>query len=269
MMIKKNAAITALSLIVLMSAVSGTAGAVPAGSNNKSKGTVPVEQKSPPVSPTIKDLIAKEYAVPLQAGEIKALYVNDKKSNPEEDLSVSYMPYRFSSINEAAQKLSSLTGNSLLIPAALPDEYKLQDVVLNPVLPKFFSTEYKTLRDQVKAKAQAAGKKVISQSLKWSDTETSITYQRNGERLNLKSAPAYTLPEGVTLAQLPGDQDENLTINGVEAVYTLFGPHHGDLKVQLVWSSADGSIDYTLTNTKNTAQTKAELEAIVTSLTAQ
>lgn len=267
-MIKKSAAITVLSLLVLMSAVSGTAGAVPAGSNNKSKATAPVEQNTP-VSPTIEALIAKEYAVPLQVGEVKALYVNDKKYNPSETLSISYMPYRFSSTNEAAQKLSSLSGKSLLIPASLPEDYKLQDVVLNPVLPKFFSTEYKTLRDQVKANAQAAGKKVISQSLKWSDTETSITYLRNGERLNLKSVPAYTLPEGVTLAQLPGDQDENLTINGVEAVYTLFGPHHGDLKVQLVWSSADGSIDYTLTNTKNTAQTKAELEAIVTSLTAQ
>lgn len=73
----------------------------------------------------------------------------------------------------------------------------------------------------------------------------------------------------VTLAQLPGDQDESLTINGVEAIYTVFGPHHGDLKVQLVWSSADGSVDYTLTSTKNTAQTKAELEALVTSFTAQ
>lgn len=110
---------------------------------------------------------------------------------------------------------------------------------------------------------------MISQSLKWSNTETSITYLRNGERVNLRSAPAYTLPEGVTLAQLPGDQDESLTINGVEAIYTVFGPHHGDLKVQLVWSSSDGSVDYTLTSTKNTAQTKAELEALVTSFTAQ
>lgn len=268
MIIKKSAAITALSLIVLMSAVSGTAGAVPAGSKNKSKATAPVEQNTP-VSPTIEALIAKENAVPLKAGEIKILYVNDKKSNPDETLSISYMPYRFSSTNEAAQKLSSLSGKSLLIPASLPEDYKLQDVVLNPVLPMFFSTEYKTLRDQVKAKAQAAGKKVISQSLKWSNTETSITYLRNGERLNLKSASAYTLPEGVTLAQLPGDQDENLTINGVESVYTVFGPHHGDLKVQLVWSSADGDTDYKLTSTKNTAQTKAELETIVTSLTAQ
>ncbi|OMD39554.1 hypothetical protein [Paenibacillus odorifer] len=267
-MIKKSAVITGLSLLVLMSAVSGTAGAVPAGSNNKSKATAPIEQNTP-VSPTIEALIAKENIVPLKAGEVKVLYVNDKKSNPDETLSIRYMPYRFSSTNEAAQKLSSLSGKSLLIPVSLPEDYKLQDVVLNPVLPKFFSAEYKALRDQVKAKAQAAGKKVISQSFKWSDTETSITYLRNGERLNLKSAPAYTLPEGVTLAQLPGDQDENLTINGVEAVYTVFGPHHGDLKVQLVWSSADGSIDYTLTNTKNTAQTKAELETIVTSLTAQ
>ncbi|MEK5395052.1 hypothetical protein [Paenibacillus sp. FSL K6-2859] len=268
MIIKKSAAITALSLIVLMSAVSGTAGAVPAGSKNKSKATAPVEQNTP-VSPTIEALIAKENAVPLKAGEIKILYVNDKKSNPDETLSISYMPYRFSSTNEAAQKLSSLSGKSLLIPASLPEDYKLQDVVLNPVLPMFFSTEYKALRDQIKAKAQAAGKKVISQSLKWSDTETSITYLRNGERAILKSAPAYTLPEGVTLAQLPGDQDENLTINGVESVYTVFGPHHGDLKVQLVWSSADGGTDYKLTSTKNTAQTKAELEAIVTSLIAQ
>jgi hypothetical protein len=268
LIIKKSAAITALSLIVLMSAVSGTAGAVPAGSKNKSKATAPVEQNTP-VSPTIEALIAKENAVPLKAGEIKILYVNDKKSNPDETLSISYMPYRFSSTNEAAQKLSSLSGKSLLIPASLPEDYKLQDVVLNPVLPMFFSTEYKALRDQIKAKAQAAGKKVISQSLKWSDTETSITYLRNGERAILKSAPAYTLPEGVTLAQLPGDQDENLTINGVESVYTVFGPHHGDLKVQLVWSSADGGTDYKLTSTKNTAQTKAELEAIVTSLIAQ
>ncbi|MEK5252786.1 hypothetical protein NST74_04920 [Paenibacillus sp. FSL F4-0125] len=267
-MIKKSAAITGLSLLVLMSAVSGTAGAVPSGSNNKSKATAPIEQNTM-VSPTIEALIAKENIVPLKAGEVKVLYVNDKKSNPDETLSIRYMPYRFSSTNEAAQKLSSLSGKSLLIPASLPEDYKLQDVVLNPVLPKFFSAEYKALRDQVKAKAQAAGKKVISQSFKWNDTETSITYLRNGERLNLKSAPAYTLPEGVTLAQLPSDQDENLTINGVEAVYTVFGPHHGDLKVQLVWSSADGSIDYTLTNTKNTAQTKAELEAIVTTLTAQ
>jgi hypothetical protein len=268
LIIKKSTAITALSLIVLMSALSGTVGAVPAGSKNKSKATAPVEQNTP-VSPTIEALIAKENAVPLKAGEIKILYVNDKKSNPDETLSISYMPYRFSSTNEAAQKLSSLSGKSLLIPASLPEDYKLQDVVLNPVLPMFFSTEYKALRDQIKAKAQAAGKKVISQSLKWSDTETSITYLRNGERAILKSAPAYTLPEGVTLAQLPGDQDENLTINGVESVYTVFGPHHGDLKVQLVWSSADGGTDYKLTSTKNTAQTKAELEAIVTSLIAQ
>ncbi|MEK3986673.1 hypothetical protein MHB77_25435 [Paenibacillus sp. FSL K6-3166] len=268
MIIKKSAAITALSLIVLMSAVSGTAGAVPSGSKNKSKATAPVEQNTP-VSPTIEALIVKENAVPLKAGEIKILYVNDKKSNPDETLSISYMPYRFSSTNEAAQKLSSLSGKSLLIPASLPEDYKLQDVVLNPVLPMFFSTEYKALRDQIKAKAQAAGKKVISQSLKWSDTETSITYLRNGERVILKSAPAYTLPEGVTLAQLPGDQDENSTINGVESVYTVFGPHHGDLKVQLVWSSVDGGTDYKLTSTKNTAQTKAELEAIVTSLIAQ
>lgn len=268
MIIKKSAAITALSLFVLMSAVSGTAGAVPAGNNNKSKATAPVEQNTP-VSPPIEALIAKENTVPLKAGEVKILYVNDKKSNPLETLGISYMPYRFSSTNEAAQKLSSLSGKPLLVPTSLSEDYKLQDVVLNPVIPMFFSTEYKTLRDQIKAKAEAAGKKVISQSLKWSDTETSITYLRNGERLNLRAAPAYTLPEGVTLAQLPGDQDENLTIDGVEAVYSVFGPHHGELKVQLVWSSADGSIDYKLTSTKNTAQTKAELEAIVTSLTAQ
>lgn len=103
MTIKKSAAITALSLLVLMSAVSGTAGAVPAGSNNKSKATAPVEQNTP-VSSTIEALIAKENTVPLQAGELKVLYVNDKKSNPHETLSISYMPYRFSSINEAAQK---------------------------------------------------------------------------------------------------------------------------------------------------------------------
>ncbi|MNO52027.1 hypothetical protein D3C76_424360 [compost metagenome] len=268
MIIKKSAAITALSLLVLMNTVSGTAGAVPAGSNNKSKATAPVEQKTP-ISPTIEALMAKESAVPLKAGEVRALYVNDIKSNPYETMSISYMPLRFTSINEAVQKLSSLSGEALLVPSSLPEGYKLQDVALTPVIPKFFSTEYKTLRDQLKAKAQASGKKVISQNMKWSDTETSIAYLRNGERLNFKSAPAYTLPEGVTLAQLPGDQDENLTINGVEAVYTVFGPHHGDLKVQLVWSSADGSIDYTLTDTKNTAQTKTELEAIVSTLTAE
>ncbi len=269
MMIKKSAAVTMLSLTVLMGAMGGTVGAVPSGSNNKSKGTVPVEQKSTPVSPTIEALIAKENAVPLKAGEIKALYVNDKKSNPSEDISIRYMSYRFTSLNEAAQKLSSLSGKSLLVPSSLPEDYKLQDVVLSPVTPFFLSTEYKALTNQLKAKAQAASKKVISQSLKWSDTETSITYLRDRERLTLKSAPAYTLPEGVTLAQLPGDQDENLTINGVEAIYTVFGPHHGDLKVQLVWSSVDGNTDYKLTYTDNTEQTKAELEAIVTSLIAQ
>lgn len=138
MMIKKSAAITALSLLVLMSAVSGTAGAVPAGSNNKSKATAPVEQNTP-VSSTIEALIAKENTVPLQAGELKVLYVNDKKSNPYETLSISYMPYRFSSVNEAAQKFFSLSGKSLLIPTSLPEDYKLQDVVLNPVIPMFLA----------------------------------------------------------------------------------------------------------------------------------
>lgn len=268
MILKKSLAITGLSLAVLMSAMSGTVGAVPAGSTNKSKGTAPVVQKTT-VSSSIQELIAKENAITLKAGDIRAYYVNDAKSNPYEDLNMMYMPYKFTSVNEAAKKLSSLNGQTLVVPTGLPDGFSLQNITFNPVIPKFFSAEYKSLRDQFKAKAQAAGKKVYSQSLKWSDTETWISYVRNGERVNFISAPALKLPEGVTLASLPGDKDEIVNINGVEAVYTVFGPHHGDLKVKLVWSSADGSMDYSLTSTKNTTETKAELEAIVAALAAE
>lgn len=269
MILKKSLAITGLSLAVFMSAMSGTVGAVPAGSTNKSKGTVPVEQKTTTVSPSIQQLIDKENAITLKAGDIRTYYVNYAKANPDEMLSVRYMPYKFTSVNEAAQKLSSINGQTLVVPTGLPDGFSLQNITLNPVIPRFFSPEYKSLRDQFKAKAQASGKKVYAQSLKWSDTETWISYVRDGQRVNFISAPALTLPEGVTLASLPGDKDEILNINGVEAVYTVFGPHHGDLKVKLVWSSADGSMDYSLTSTKNTTETKAELEAVVAAMAAE
>lgn len=52
-------------------------------------------------------------------------------------------------------------------------------------------------------------------------------------------------------------------------MFTSFGPHHDKLKSQLQWRSPDGSREYTLTDTRNTVQSKAELLAMAGSLTAQ
>ncbi|MEK4853659.1 hypothetical protein NST04_27710 [Paenibacillus sp. FSL H7-0756] len=68
---------------------------------------------------------------------------------------------------------------------------------------------------------------------------------------------------------LPGDKDEQVQVNGQEILFTSFGPHHDKLKSQLQWSSANGSREYTLTDTRNIVQSKTELLKIAGSLIPQ
>ncbi|AIQ45298.1 hypothetical protein R70723_04845 [Paenibacillus sp. FSL R7-0273] len=268
----KKAAVAAVCLSMLLSAVAGTAGAagtLPDKLKNKSNGIMVTETAKPAESSSIDALLIKVYEIPLKAGEMRAVYVNDAKINKLDSLNISYMPFSYTSVSKAAQKLSAMGGGVLMAPSWLPKEYALKDATISPDIPLFYQDEYMKLRDEFKQKSTATGQKVVSEMLPWSGVETWLTYTRKGEELSLRAEPASGLPAGITLALLPGDKDEQVQVNGQEMMLTSFGPHHGKLKSQLQWSSADGSVEYTLTDTRNTVQSKAELLDIAGSLTPQ
>ncbi|NUU63540.1 hypothetical protein [Paenibacillus agri] len=264
---KKNmpAAIAAMSMVLLLGAASGAVNAASSFTKQKSQATAPVEQPiKTPLS--IQQLIDKENAVKLQPGEIRVMYINHGQSNPDDMLNFNYMPYRYNTISEAAQKLRALTGETLEEPGNLPERYNFQEAVIDPVIPFFLSDDYKKLRDELKAEAVKSGQKVIAKKYKWTSGSATLTFTRRGERICLHSGPAVVLPPGVTYASLPGDKDEDLIINGREAVYTVFGPHHYDLKAELTWSRQDESQDYKLTVNNKSTLTKEQLEEIAASL---
>ncbi|MEK3713037.1 hypothetical protein [Paenibacillus sp. FSL R7-0333] len=260
-----KAVIAGMSLVLLMGTASGAAGAASSSAQKKSKGTVPVVQ-SVQTEPSIQQLIDKKNTVKLQSGEIRLTYINHAKVNPDETLDFRYMPYRFANISEAAKKLLALTGKSLEEPGSLPEGFVFQEAVLDPVIPFFLGADYKKLKDQLKAEAVASGKKVIFKKYKWTGGQVMLTYTKGAERIRLHSGPTVDLPAGVTYASLPGDKAEDLIINGREAVYTLFGPHHNDLKAELTWASEDGSQTYKLTVNHSSSLAKEELEAIAATL---
>lgn len=271
----KKAAVAAICLSMLLSAVAGSVGAagrLPDKLKNKSNGILWEETENPGkpagLSP-IDALLAKANELPLNAGEIRAVYVNDAKINTLDSLDISYVPLSYTSVSKAAQKLSSMGGGVLMAPASLPKNYVLKEAVISPDIPFSYEEEYVQLREKLKQQSTAAGKKVVSEMLPWSGHVTTLTYTRKGEVLSLRAEPASKLPAGVTLALLPGDKDEQVQVNGQEMMFTSFGPHHDKLKSQLQWSSTDGSREYTLTDTRNTVQSKAELLKIAGSLTPQ
>lgn len=268
----KKAAAAALCLSMLLSAAAGTTGAagtLPDKLKNKSNGIMATETAKPAAPSPLDALLAQANAVPLKAGEIRVVYVNDTKINTLDSLNISYVPFSYTNLSAAAQKLSSMGGGALMAPASLPKEYVLKEAIISPDIPFSYQDEYVQLRDKLKGKSQAAGKKVIAEMLPWSGYVTTLTYTRKGEVLSLRAEPASELPAGVTLALLPGDKDEQVQINGQEMMFTSFGPHHGKLKSQLQWTSPDGSTEYTLTDTRNTLQSKAELLKMAGSLAAQ
>ncbi|CQR53209.1 hypothetical protein [Paenibacillus riograndensis] len=260
-------AIAAMSVVLLMGAADGAAGAASSSSQKRSKSTAPVVQIVK-TDPSIQQLLDKEYAVKLQTGEIRVGYINHAKSNPDDTLDFSYMPYRFADISEAAQKQLALTGKTLEEPGDLPEGFVFQEALLEPYIPFFLGPDYKKLKNQLKAEAVASGKKVIFKKYKWTSGSAMLTYTKGAERIRFHYGPAAVLPEGATYAILPGDEPEDLIINGREAVYTKFGPHHGDFKAELTWSSGDGSKDYKITVNKNSSLAKEDLEAIAATLIA-
>ncbi|WNS41237.1 hypothetical protein [Paenibacillus sp. MMS20-IR301] len=268
----KKAAVAAVGLSMLLSAAAGAAGAagtLPDKLKNKSNGIMATESAKPAVSSSIDAQLAKEYELLLKAGEVQAIYVNDAKFNELDSVNIRYMPLSYNSVSTAAQKLSAMGGDVLMAPASLPKDYVLKEATISPDVPLFYHEEYIQLRDKLKQQSKAAGKKVVSEMLTWSGFVTNLTYTRKGEALSLRAEPARELAAGYTLALLPGDKDERVQVNGQEMMFTSFGPHHDKLKSQLQWSSADGSVEYTLTDTRNTVQSKAELLDIAGSLTAQ
>lgn len=268
----KKAAAAALCLSMLLSAAAGSAaakGTLPDKLKNKSNGILAVESVKPAAPSPLDALLAKANAIPLKAGEVRAVYVNDAKINTLDSMNISYVPYSYTTVSAAAQKLSSMGGGALMAPASLPKDYVLKEAIISPDIPFSYQDEYMQLRDKLKGKSKAAGKKVISEMLPWSGHVTTLTYTRKGEALSLRAEPASELPAGVTLALLPGDKDEQVQVNGQEMMFTSFGPHHDKLKSQLQWRSADGSKEYSLTDTRNTVQSKAELLEMAGSLTAK
>lgn len=272
---KKKAAAAALCLSILLSVAAVTAGAagtLPDKLKNKSNGILWAETEQPdkPAAPSPLDaLLAQANAVPLKAGEIRVVYVNDAKINTLDSLNISYVPFSYTTVSVAAQKLSSMGGGALMAPASLPKDYVLKEASISPDIPFSYEDEYIQLREKLKQQSTAAGKKVITKMLPWSGHVTTLTYTRKGEVLSLRAEPAGELPAGVTLASLPGDKDEQVQVNGQEMMFTSFGPHHNKLKSQLQWRSPEGSTEYTLTDTRNTVQSKAELLEMAGSLTAK
>lgn len=271
----KKAAAAAICMSMLLSAAGATAGAkgtLPDKLKNKSNGILWEETEKPgkPAgSSPIDALLAKANELPLNAGEIRAVYVNDAKINTLDSLDISYVPFSYTSVSKAAQKLTSMGGGVLMTPASLPKDYVLKEAIISPDIPFSYEEGYVQLREKLKQQSKAAGKKVITEMLPWSGHVTTLTYTRTGEVLSLRAEPASKLPAGVTLALLPGDKDEQVQVNGQEMVFTSLGPHHDKLKSRLQWSSADGSREYTLTDTRNTVQSKAELLKIAGSLIQQ
>ncbi|OMF95557.1 hypothetical protein [Paenibacillus sp. FSL R7-0337] len=268
----KKAAVAAICMSMLLSTAAGpvgAAGTLPDKLKNKSNGILATETAKPAALSPLDALLAKEYKLPLNAGEIRAVYVNDAKINTLDSLNISYVPFSYTSVSTAAQKLTSMGGGVLVAPASLPKDYVLKEAIISPDIPFSYEEEYMQLRDKLKGQSTAAGKKVITKMLPWSGHVTTLTYTRKGEVLSLRAEPASQLPAGVTLALLPKDKDEQVKVNGQEMMFTSFGPHHDKLKSQLQWSSADGSREYTLTDTRNTVQSKAELLKIAGSLTPQ
>ncbi|MEK3833642.1 hypothetical protein [Paenibacillus sp. FSL R7-0128] len=268
----KKAAVAAICLSMLLSAAAGSVGAagrLPDKLKNKSNGIMATETAKPAAPSPLDALLSKANEAPLNAGEIRAVYVNDVKINTLDSLDISYVPFSYMSVSKAAQKLTSMGGGVLMAPASLPKDYVLKEAIISPDIPFSYEEEYMQLREKLKGQSTAAGKKVITKMLAWSGHVTTLTYTRKGEVLNLRAELASKLPAGVTLAVLPGDKDEQVQVNGQEMMFTSFGPHHGNLKSQLQWSSADGSREYTLTDSRNTVQSKAELLKIAGSLTPQ
>ncbi|WP_405107695.1 hypothetical protein MHH28_27735 [Paenibacillus sp. FSL K6-1217] len=271
----KKAAAAAVCLSILLSMQGGTAGAtetLPDKLKNKSNGILWEETENPdkPSGPSlINELLAKANEPPLKTGEIRVVYVNDAKINTLDSLNISYVPFSYMSVSKAAQKLSAMGGGVFMAPALLPKDYVLKEAIISPDIPFSYEEEYMQLRDKLKQQSTAASKRVVSKMLPWSGHVTTLTYTRKGDVLSLRDEPASKLPTGITLALLPGDKDEQVRVNGQEMMFTSFGPHHGNLKSQLQWSSADGSREYTLTDTRNTVQSKAELLKIAGSLTPQ
>lgn len=256
-------AIAVTSAVLLIGTSVGTVEAAASNKKQKSQGTVPVYKQPVTIQPSIQQLMNQEYARKLQPGEIRVMYVNHKPSNPDDEVNFSYMPYRYASISETAQKMLSLTGRTLEEPGEFPEGFVFQGAVIDPYIPFYLGDEYNKLRDQLKQEAQSLGQKVIAKSYKWTGGTATLTYNRGAERIRFSSGPARVLPPGVTLASLPGDKDEELIINGREVTYTVFGPHHYDLKAELSWSSKDGSLDYKLDINKSSNLTKEELETTV------
>ncbi|MEK3902588.1 MULTISPECIES: hypothetical protein [unclassified Paenibacillus] len=268
----KKAAAAAICMSMLLSAAGATAGAkgtLPDKLKNKSNGIMATETAEPAGPSPLDALLVKEYMIPLNRGEIRAVYVNDTKINTLDSLNIRYVPFSYTSVSEAAQKLRSMGGGVLMAPASLPKDYVLKEAIISPDIPFSYEDEYMQLREKLKAQSTAAGKKVITKMLPWSGHVTTLTYTRQGELLSLRAEPASQLPAGVTLALLPGDKDELVQVNGQEMMFTSFGPHHDKLKSQLQWRSRDGSREYTLTDTRSTVQSKAELLKIAGSLIPQ
>ncbi|WP_238652315.1 hypothetical protein [Paenibacillus piscarius] len=268
----KKAAAAVMCLSMLLSGAGATAGAkgtLPDKLKNKSNGILATEIAKPAAPSPLDALLAQANAVPLKAGEIRVVYVNDAKMNTLDNLNISYVPFSYTTVSQAAQKLSSMGGGVLMAPASLPKEYVLKEATISPDIPLSYEARYIQLRDELKGQTKAAGKKVIAEMLPWSGHVTTLTYTRKGEVLSLRAEPASELPAGVTLALLPGDKDTQVQVNGQQMMFTSFGPHHGKLKSQLQWTSLDGNTEYTLTDTRNTVQSKAELLKMAGSLSAQ
>lgn len=159
----KKAAVAAICLSMLLSAAAGSVGAagrLPDKLKNKSNGIMATETAKPAAPSPLDALLSKANEAPLNAGEIRAVYVNDVKINTLDSLDISYLPFSYTSVSKAAQKLTSMGGGVLMAPASLPKDYVLKEAIISPDIPFSYEEEYMQLREKLKGQSTAAGKRL-------------------------------------------------------------------------------------------------------------
>jgi len=191
-------------------------------------------------------------------GHLTVLY-----DGTDNSLSFNYLGIASSDYDEFTKLLSKYKTPELQQPGGIPEGYVFKSGEIVPPYPLFLTKAYENMLKELKAEAK--GKKYYAKKLNWNEAGgAAVIFSKDSDIILISSQKVQPLITEVTRVPGKGEKFENLSINGIDAIYST---NSNDLySTKLRWEDAEKQLEYEISTYKKSSLTKEDLVAIAESM---
>ncbi|GAA0387747.1 DUF4367 domain-containing protein [Paenibacillus motobuensis] len=194
----------------------------------------------------------------VKPGHLTVLY-----DGTDNSLSFNYLGITSSDYDEYTKLLSQYKAPKLQQIGGLPEGYVFKSGEIVPPYPQFLTKSYESMLKDLKAEAK--GKKYYAKKLKWSEAGgAEMIFSKDSDIIRITSKKIEPFTTEVTRVPGKGEKFENLSINGIDALYST---NSNDLySTKLSWEDAENQLKYEISTFKKSPLTKEDLVAVAESM---